>query len=93
MHAPRLDLPKVVGDPVHGQIPLSKLEFELLQLPTVNRLHYVKQTATAYMTFPSSVTTRFAHVVGALFIGSKIIEQLLHTLDLKDYKKLFKPLE
>ena len=73
MDIPRLDLPKVIGDAVHGQIPLSELEFDLLQLPTVNRLHYIKQTATAYLTFPSSVTTRFAHVVGALYIGNKII--------------------
>lgn len=93
MDIPRLDLPKVIGDAVHGQIPLSNLEFDLLQLPTMNRLHYIKQTATAYLTFPSSVTTRLAHVVGALYMGNKIIEQLLHTLDKKEYDKLFKPLE
>lgn len=93
MDIPRLDLPKVIGDAVHGQIPISALEFDILQLPTMNRLHYVKQTATAYLTFPSSVTTRFAHVVGALFMGNKIIEQLLHTLDKKDYKKLFGSLD
>lgn len=42
MNIPRLDLPRVIGDAVHGQIPLSELEFDLLQLPTVNRLHYIK---------------------------------------------------
>ncbi|MDE1844953.1 MAG: HD domain-containing protein [Thaumarchaeota archaeon] len=92
MDIPRLDLPRVIGDAVHGQIPLSELEYDLLQLPTMNRLHYIKQTATAYLTFPSSVTTRFAHVVGALYMGNIIIEQLLHTLDKKEYRKLFKSL-
>lgn len=92
MDIPRLDLPRVIGDPVHGQIPLSQLEHDILQLPTLNRLHYIKQTATAYLTFPSSVTTRFAHVVGALYMGNIIIEQLLHTLDKKEYRKIFHPL-
>ena len=84
-----LDAPKVIGDPIHGYIKLTNLEYDLLQLFTMNRLHHIKQTAAAYLVFPSSVTTRFSHVVGALHIGGKIIEILLNKLKKNDYDTLF----
>lgn len=62
-----LETPKIIGDPIHGYIRLTDLEYDLLQLPTLNRLHYVHQTAAAYLTFPGSITTRFSHVIGALY--------------------------
>ena len=84
-----LDVPKVIGDPVHGYIRLTDLEYNLLQLPTMNRLHHVRQTAAAYLTFPGSVTTRFSHVVGALEVGSEIIETIMKKLQKSDFKELF----
>lgn len=85
----QLDCPKIIGDPIHGYIPLTKLEYDLLQLPVMNRLHYIRQTAMGFIVFPGSVTTRFAHVVGALQIGGKMISQLLSTLPEQDFKVLF----
>lgn len=85
--------PKVIGDPVHGYVRLTNLEYNLLQLPTMNRLHHIHQTAAAYLTFPGSVTTRFSHVVGALDIGGEIIETLMEKLEENDFKKLFPGLE
>ncbi|MGI0074161.1 MAG: HD domain-containing protein [Nitrosotalea sp.] len=90
MDVPKLSLPKIIGDPVHGPIPLTTLEYDLLQLPTLNRLHYVKQTATAYLTFPGSVTTRFSHVIGALHVGHQIITQLIQNTSDDYYDELFK---
>lgn len=89
---PRLDAPKVIGDPVHGQIHISNLEYDILQLPTLNRLHQVKQTATAYLTFPGSVTTRFSHIVGALHVGDLTIRRLLQNSPKTYFDELFKDL-
>lgn len=84
-----LNTPKVIGDPIHGYIRLTDLEYDLLQLPTMNRLHHVHQTAAAYLTFPGSVTTRFSHVVGALEVGGEIIEIIMQQLKEEDFAKLF----
>ncbi len=89
MEIPRLDAPKVIGDPIHGYVPLTDLEYDILQLPTVLRLHRIKQTATAYLTFPGSVTSRFEHLIGALFMGDKMIRQVLETLNDETYEELF----
>lgn len=91
MELPYLDTPKVVGDPIHGYVPLTELEYDLIQLPSVVRLHRVRQTATAYLTFPGSLTSRFEHLIGALHIGYTIILQLLTSIQNKDelFKELF----
>ena len=83
------DLKKVIGDPIHGYIPLTELEYAIIQLPIMNRLHYLRQTQTAYLTFPGSVSTRFSHVLGALHIGYKIISHLFSSITKTEYAKLF----
>lgn len=80
MELKKLETNQIIGDPIHGYIPLTDLEYNLLQLPVMNRLHYINQTAMAYLVFPESVTTRFSHVVGACHLGGKIITQLLSSI-------------
>ena len=89
VQVPSLDYPKTIKDPVHGYIPLTKLEYEILQHPVFNRLHDLKQTSMAYLVFPGAITTRFLHSVGAMHIASRIIQQLLHSLDPKKFEELF----
>ncbi len=84
-----LQYPKTIGDPIHGYIPLTELEYQIIQLPILNRLHFVRQTALAFLVFPGSVTTRFSHVVGALHIGGKIISQLLSHLGPAEFQEVF----
>ncbi len=84
-----LETNKIIGDPVHGYIRLTDLEYDLLQLPILNRLHYIHQTATAQHTFPGSVTTRFSHVIGAMYLGGKIISQILRPMEPDDFNELF----
>jgi len=84
-----IETTKVIGDPVHGYIRLTDLEQEILQLPTMNRLHHIHQTAAAYLTFPGSVTTRFSHVVGAMDVGDEIMETIMEKLKQDDFDKLF----
>ena len=88
-----LHTPKVIGDPIHGYIGITELEYDLLQLPTINRLHYVRQTAAAHLVFPGSVTTRFSHIVGALGVGGDIIQTVLNRLKKEDFDKLFPHIE
>lgn len=89
MQLPNIKLDKVIRDPVHGYIKLTDLEFDLIQLPVFIRLHRVKQSSTAYLTYPGALNSRFEHVVGAMHLGYKIIIQLLGTLEDNDFQKLF----
>ncbi len=85
----KIETKKIIGDPIHGYIPLTQLEYDLIQLPSMMRLHHIHQTAMAYLAFPGSVTTRFTHVVGAMYVGDKIISQLLSTIKEDDFTTLF----
>lgn len=74
---PRLEFSKIIRDCIHGYIQLTETEFELIQLPALNRLHYIKQNSTAYLVFPCAKSTRFEHSLGVMHIASKMINQIL----------------
>jgi hypothetical protein len=80
---------KVIMDPIHGCIPITQLEYEILQLPIMNRLHYIHHLGLAYMVYPSAKTSRFEHSLGVTHIASKIIHRILETAT-TDELKVFK---
>ena len=67
----------VVRDPVLGTIPIYEHEYEVLQLPEVNRLHHLKQVGMLYNVFPSAKHSRFEHSLGAMHIAGRIVETML----------------
>jgi len=84
-----LEYPKIIGDPIHGYVPLTKLEYNTLQLPTITRLHFIRQNSLACFVFPGAVTTRFSHIIGTLHTGGKLIYQLLDSISERDFNILF----
>ncbi len=61
-----------ITDIVHGTLYLSELEKSIITTPIFNRLHYVSQTSTVFMTFPSNNTKRFDHSIGTMKICGDI---------------------
>src|SRR5579884_158758 len=57
---------KVVTDPIHKDIFLTKLEKELIDTPPFQRLRRVRQLGTTQWVYPSATHTRFAHSLGTL---------------------------
>lgn len=55
-----------ITDVIHGNIYLSEIEREIISTPLFNRLHYVSQTSTVYMTYPSNNSKRFDHSIGTM---------------------------
>ncbi len=86
---PPLETFKIIRDPIHGYIPLTRLEYEIIQLPVFNRLHHVKQMAAGYLVFPGAVSTRFMHCVGAMSVSSKMAYAALGSLDSGSFSELF----
>jgi HD superfamily phosphohydrolase len=86
---PPIDRFKVVNDPIYGYVPVTKVEHAILQTPAMNRLHDIKQLSLAYYVFPGAVGTRFSHSVGAMHIASRMVTQLLQSLELNSLENLF----
>lgn len=55
-----------ITDIIHGTIYLSEIEREIISTPLFNRLHYVSQTSTVYLTYPSNNSKRFDHCIGTM---------------------------
>lgn len=53
-------------DVIHGTIYLSNLEKSIISTALFNRLHYVSQTSTVYLTYPSNHSKRFDHSIGTM---------------------------
>jgi hypothetical protein len=76
-------------DPVHGYIPFTSTEGlpdgevserEIIDHPWVQRLRQIHQLQTAWWVFPSAEHTRFQHVLGAMHLASRAVEELYESL-------------
>lgn len=70
---------KRIFDPVHHFIELSDAEARALDLPFVQRLRRLRQLGLAYLAYPSAEHSRFSHSLGALAMGSRAFDRLVHT--------------
>ncbi|MCH2111637.1 MAG: hypothetical protein MK213_02170, partial [Planctomycetes bacterium] len=66
----------IVRDPVHGDIPLTAEEFQILDTPEMQRLRNVRQLGTAYLVYPGAQHSRFEHSVGTAHLASKMIQSI-----------------
>ncbi len=72
-----LDIRASFKDPVHGIVPVTGLEYEIIQHPVFQRLHGVKQLGLAYLVYPQAKHTRFEHSIGAMHVASAMAEGFL----------------
>ena len=66
-----------VHDPIYGYVDLDDYEEALINTPLIQRLHGIKQQGTAYLVYPSSTHTRFSHSLGAMELGTKMVENIM----------------
>lgn len=55
-----------VRDPIHGLIPLTACERDLLRTRPLARMRGVRQMGMAYVIYPGAHHTRFEHIIGAM---------------------------
>lgn len=65
-----------VYDNIHGYIPLTELELEIMRAPVFQRLRHVKQLGLVNMVFPGAEHSRFAHSLGVMHIVHVISQGL-----------------
>ena len=76
-------------DPVHGYIPFTSpaglpegevSERQIIDNPWVQRLRQIHQLQTAWWVFPTAEHTRFQHVLGAMHLASRAVDELYDSL-------------
>lgn len=76
-------------DPIHGYIPFTGpdsvrsgevSERDVIDHPWLQRLRYIHQLQTAWWVFPTAEHNRFQHVLGAMHLASRAVEQLFESL-------------
>jgi HD superfamily phosphohydrolase len=65
---------KVITDPVHGDIHLTRLEMAIVDSPSFQRLRRVRQLGTTHLVYPGATHTRFAHSLGAVKVAQDLID-------------------
>jgi HD superfamily phosphohydrolase len=68
---------KIIRDPIHGYIHLTDLETNIINTKIFLRLQHVKQSPTAYLTYPSHSVNRFVHSLGTMELSSKMISHAI----------------
>jgi len=63
---------KLIMDPVHGGIPVSKLEVSLIDHPLFQRLRFICQNDILSLVFPGATHSRFLHSIGAMHVGGRM---------------------
>jgi HD superfamily phosphohydrolase len=65
---------KVITDPIHRDIFLTKLEKELIDTPAFQRLRRVRQLGTTHWVYPGATHNRFAHSLGTLMAAQALFD-------------------
>ena len=83
------ELQSLSNDPIHGYIPFTSMEGvepgevgerQIIDHPWLQRLRQIHQLQTAWWVFPAAEHTRFQHVLGAMHLASRAVQQLYPSL-------------
>jgi HD superfamily phosphohydrolase len=69
--------PRLVRDPIHGDIAISALEAAVIDTRVFQRLRYLRQDGLLHFIFPGAVHTRFAHSIGTMAVAERVLSHLL----------------
>ena len=67
--------------PVHGFIPFSAWERDIINHPAFQRLRRIRQLAWTDYIYPGAMHSRFEHSLGVMHIASKLFDAIVHRSD------------
>jgi HD superfamily phosphohydrolase len=68
---------KIIRCSLWGDIQVSALAISIIDTPTFQRLHDIRQNGFAYKVFPTATVSRFSHSLGVYHLTKKLINHLL----------------
>lgn len=71
---------KNILDPIHGPIPITQLELDIISTPIFQRLRSITQLSLTSLVYPGATHNRFQHCLGTMYI----MDKLLYTLKLEE---------
>lgn len=71
-----LEAKKYILDPVHGPIPITQIEYEIISTPLFQRLRHITQLSQAQLVYPGANHNRFQHSLGTMFVMDKLLNTL-----------------
>jgi len=70
------DAYKIIKDPVHGYISLTKSALSLVDTPEIQRLRGIRQLGFSYLVYPGANHTRFEHSLGSYHLADMLCNTL-----------------
>ena len=67
----------VIRDAIHGDITFESGMLAVLDSPQMQRLRYVRQLGTTYLTFPSAHHSRYEHSLGTYYLTQEICQRIM----------------
>jgi HD superfamily phosphohydrolase len=71
--------PRVVRDPLYGDIRLTDYERTILDTPEMQRLRYIKQLGLTNLVYTGAEHTRLAHAIGCVFRTEQMLRSIEDT--------------
>lgn len=67
---------KFIRDSVHGNLPMTEFERELIDYPQIQRLRRLKQLGFISLIYPGANHSRFEHSIGTMHLASQLADHL-----------------
>lgn len=71
--------PRVIRDPVHGDIRMTEFEWELMNSGEMQRLRWIKQLGLTHLVYPGAEHSRLNHSMGAMHVADRILRAIEDT--------------
>src|SRR5437870_757296 len=68
---------KVITDPVHGDVYVTRLEQRFIDSPPMQRLRRVRQLGATHLVYPGATHSRFSHSLGALRAAQDLLDAVV----------------
>jgi uncharacterized protein len=75
---------KFIRDSLHGNLQINEFEVKLIDTPEIQRLRRIKQLGFTYLVYPGANHTRFEHSIGAMYLASRLTNNLDLSTDQKE---------
>ena len=82
---------KVVRDPIHGDIKLTRLETAIIDTRGFQRLRTIEQLGPSSQVYPGAVHNRFEHSIGTLWDAQNMFDKINQNGN--EYPNLYFPLD
>jgi HD superfamily phosphohydrolase len=71
--------PRVVRDPLYGDVRLTEYERDLLNTPEMQRLRHIKQLGLTNLVYPGAQHSRLAHAIGSVHRTEQMLSSIEDT--------------